>query len=193
MTARLSLPVPPDQYDVHVENKRNYEIERVVNLKLGSDQLPSYPGIPFAVLTGTDAAFSATNGSTPIVVSFNTTVKRTDSLITQVGNTIVPSVTSDFRFSFRLRHVAAAGANVNYTVGAFVNGIVSNSHIFEALSVNDTYDISADLMVLNAPFNSIIDLRINHNFASPILFDLTQSNWRLQRLSPNPKFVQRVL
>ena len=193
MTGRTNLPVPSDKYDPQLETKRNYEIERALSLKLGFDQLPSYPGMPFAVIKGSNVAFSVANGSTPIVVSFDTAVKRTDTLIKQVGNTIVPSVTADFRFSFRLRHAAAAGANVNFTVGAFVNGIVVNNHIFEALSVNDTYDISADLMVLDAPLNSVIDLRITHNFASPVLFDLTNSNWRLQRLSPNPKFVQRVV
>lgn len=193
MTARLNLPVPPNQYDPETENKRNAEIERILNLKLGSDQLPVFSGVPFAVLKGSNAAFSVANGATPVVVAFDTSVKRTDKLIKQVGNTIVPSVTSDFRFSFRLRHTAAAGGNVNYTVGAFVNGVVTNSHIFEAVSVNDTYDLSADLMVLDAPLNSVIDLRVNHNFASPVLFDLTLSNWRLQRLSPNPNFVPRIV
>jgi hypothetical protein len=174
---------------------RNHRIQDALADSLGANQIPVFPGVPNAQVTGTNAAFSVPNGAGITIMPFNTILRNTpnDAINFDISTfSYSLSHSADTLMFFRFRHAAASGGAVDVIVTLFLNGVAVESYGYTARN-DDVFDISDNFFptVSLANINLPITLGISHSNSQPVIFDMTKSKWLLMQLSPNPNYVDR--
>ena len=191
MSVKLVLPPPPKTYDPYYEMLRNREIERVMNTKIGVNDINIFGGQPFISLRGTDTAFTIPTGITPRVLPFNLLQKDTDKDMVFDPNSY--SITNPYAMDavvyLNLRHAAAPGGDYDLNIQGYDLGSPFGPPLTVTIKNTETLDVRITRFVVGFPPGTVFDLRAWHTRAGPVSFNIALSQWDIARVSPNPALV----
>ena len=183
---KLNLPTPPLSYSAELERERNRRISEYLGGKVDKDELPTFLGVPFILASGSNAAFSAPNAATT-QATFDTLITNRDLTgLNLTSNQVVPVFTTDAEVDYNFYHAAGGVTiDVNFTISCYVNGVLVNSQV-QKKGFNDNFNLMGTFVVIGVPKGQGLDIRVAHDYTSPVAFDLTKSRLYFKRLSYNP-------
>lgn len=183
---KLVLPVPPLGYKAEDMRIRDALLVNHLETKTDKNELQTFLGVPYVLASSANAAFSATNGAT-VKFPFDTQLANADVATLVLGsNAVTPAFTTGVELNYNLFHAAGGVTiDVNFTVGVYVNGVLINTHV-QKKGFNDNFNLMGTFVLVAVPKNQSVDLRVSHDYTSPVLFNGTKSTMYFKRLSYNP-------
>ena len=164
------------------ERLRNARIESELEDRLDNQQIPVFPGVPYALLTGSNPAFVIDN--TIRVLPFDTVLINSPEMIQdgQVNVKYSMLVSSEV-----ILYVAATvTGSATRRAYVYVNGVeVRSKQATQDPRVGD--DIVDSLTLKITQTGVVVDLRAQST--KNLTIDMTKSKWGLMRLSVDPNLI----
>lgn len=183
------FPIAPKEYNQDEERAFRGKVSEAIGQRLGVTDIPVYGGVPFTSMLGTDAAFSVASGLPPTVLPFNTILQDTDPLVTLNTSTFTVTALVDCTLMnwLRIKHDAGGGGNLTVTLwgnynGTFVEG--SSAQINNNQAANFQSTAQFKLFV-----GDTLAVALSHTFNSPILANMVESRWYIERWTPDPRLI----